>query len=202
MLRLLALLFVLAGVVRADDAEPILANGDFSDGLAHWHGPLRDPDEQLDGSRGAGAMVKLQPDGWSIVVHDFNLPAAGDYKLVVTLELTAGAQTSTYIPDYLHIRDRVGFNTKSDPDGQAGAWVLAITDLQALENPYWTPPSPKAGAGPRTYTFALKGLDATHPQTLKLGFPIGSGTFHLISARIVPASVATPTSPLDAAVTQ
>jgi hypothetical protein len=198
MLRVLAFLLLAAGAsVRADDAEPILSNGDFADGLAHWFGDIQAPPDEADGSRGAGASIKLQHETWSLATHEFDLPA-GTFKLHVTLEIEPSTRFSTELTDYMHIQAKANFAVKNtDPDAEPGQWLAIVNDPTADTSLYWeiTPSRP---SGKQSYTFTISGVDPNDRQTLILAFPPGKGEVRILSASIVPENApAPPTSLFD-----
>jgi hypothetical protein len=196
--RLVALIFLAAiAGARADDAPPILSNGDFSDGLNHWYGDIHAPPDNDDGTPGTGATIKLQRETWSIATHEFDLPP-GTYKLHVTFELEPLTKFSTELTDYMHIAAKANFTVKnSDPDAQPGQWLAIVNDPAAGTALYWEV-DPTQPTGKQSYTFTLRDINPQNRQTLMLAFPPGKGEVHLVSASIVPETApAPPTTPFD-----
>lgn len=107
------LLLVLTWPLRADVG---IQNGDFSDGISHWHGDGRAPadfatDNPLqaqDPTTSKGMIIPLKHSTWCRAEQDFTT-GSGNGELTVTYMVSADLAFSTNADDYTNMPQQLGW---------------------------------------------------------------------------------------------
>ena len=182
---LLALVCVLP--LRADEC---LQNGDFTDGISHWHGNGRSPadyasDNPLEASdpfTSKGLIVPLKHVFWSKVAQDFTGKIANGV-LSVTFKLSSDFAFSAKPDDYLNVPSQLGWGWQSF-NTPPGDWLIFISALGNTKGNYYLI-APKTGSSdPQTFQFKVGILTPLEEQTITLAFPPGTGTVVVLNVSI------------------
>jgi hypothetical protein len=181
------LILVCALPLRADEC---LQNGDFADGITHWHGDGRSPtdyasDNPLQSSdplTSKGLILPLKHVFWSKVAQDFKGTIANG-MLTVTYKLSPDFALSDKPTDYTNIPAQLGWGWKTF-NTPPGDWLIFISALGDTKGMYYTM-KPKLGSSdPQTYHFKVGGLTPLDEQTITLAIPPGAGTMVMLNVSI------------------
>ncbi len=174
--------------LRADDNW--LENGDFSDGITHWHGDARSPadyasDNPLQASdpfTSKGLIIPLKHTSWAKVAQDFRGKIATGY-LTITYMVSPDLAFSDKMEDYTNIPNQLGWGWKSF-DTKQGSWMVFVSALGDTKGVYYTM-KPKLGASaPQTVRIPVHELTPLEEQTLTLAFPPGTGTVVVLNVAL------------------
>ena len=95
MKTLFVLFLLMGGSIAFADDENLLRNGDFSSGIAEWHGDCHGIGSATDDTGAtSGIIVKLRSSEWTKVTQDFD-GKAGNYLLTVVYTLGSGTTFSS-----------------------------------------------------------------------------------------------------------
>jgi hypothetical protein len=182
------LLFLLIASYTAVSADDCIENGDFSAGLQHWRGDVRDSaetDGALDSAPTAGVLVPLRAHEWTMAQQEIRVNV-GTYKLHVTISPSADLHFSDQYADYIDFPQKMGYTPHLPTDASTGEWAIVVADTDDSSLVTWTTflthPS-----GSQSYTFTIKGLDPSHGHILNIAFPPGSGSVTLQHVSMAPA---------------
>jgi len=189
MRKLAFVLIVFASTItlRADNW---LQNGDFSDGITHWHGDARSPadfasDNPLQGSdpfTSRGLIVPLKHVSWSKVAQDFRGKIASGF-LTITYRVSPDLTFSDKADDYTDVPNQLGWGWKSF-NTPPGAWMVFISAMGDTKGTYYKIP-PKLGSGtPQTIRLKVNELTPLEDQTLTFAFPPGNGTVVILNVAL------------------
>jgi len=178
------LVLALAFPLRADNW---LQNGDFVDGISHWHGDGRSPadyasDNPLQSSdpfTSKGLIIPLKHVAWAKVAQDFKGKIASGV-LTVTFKVSPDLAFSDKFDDYTNIPEHLGWGWQSfgTPPGD---WLIFISAHGDTTGNYFTV-KPKTGfSDTQTYQVRLRALTPLEEQTITLAFPPGTGTVVILS---------------------
>ncbi len=186
--------FALAALILAY-AFPVwgqeaLQNGDFADGITHWHGEGRSPadfasDNPLQASdplTSKGLIVPLKHTQWSKVAQDFRGHLTTGV-LTVAFKVSPDFAFSDKPEDYSNVPSQLGWGWK--PFGTPpGSWLLFISALGDTKGTYY-PIKTKTGASDvQGFKFKITGLTPLDEQTITLAFPPGNGTIVILNVSI------------------
>jgi hypothetical protein len=173
----------LALPLRADVG---IQNGDFSDGISHWHGDARSPaDFASDNPMAApdpitskGMIIPLKHTAWSKVEQDFD-PGAGTVFLTVTYMFSPDLVFSTKDEDYKGMPDHLGWGWKTF-DIPTGSWMLGYNDSTGTKGMH---DGIKLGGTPgKPQTIRLKIQTDPHDKTtFTIAIPPGTGDFIILN---------------------
>jgi hypothetical protein len=184
----------------------ILANGDFADGAAHWHG---DGNGSADGGAGdaaallnptttQGLVIHLLPTKWTKIYQTFNthenaLNYVVTYKTSADCVFSNDAMVSNVTPSVL--RDLTGTLFRSPIHLEQGSWLLMVYDPAQLSMTYseLKPAIGKPDAQTTTGTFPK--LVAHEEKAIYLAFPPGEGTITLLKVQLVSTNASPDSSP-------
>jgi hypothetical protein len=175
-------------------AGECLQNGDFTDGIAHWHGNGRSsadyasdsPLEATDPFTSKGLIVPLKHVFWNKVSQDFTGKIASGV-LSVTFKLSPDLAFSAKTDDYLNIPSQLGWGwqTFNTPPGN---WLVFISALGNTKGNYYLI-TPKTGSSdPQTFQCKVETLTPLEEQTITLAFPPGMGTVVVLNVSITDAN--------------
>jgi hypothetical protein len=181
--------------LRADNA---LQNGDFSDGISHWHGDARSPaDFASDNPMAAsdpftskGMIIPLKHSMWTTVSQDFKVTNPSS-SLAITYMTSTDAAFSTKEEDYAEVPHSFGIDFfQVAKKTVTNVWYAVIypTEGDAPKESIggmmaFTPPT--SHGQPSTVT--VKDVKRVTPglgYTLTLAFPPGTGTVVILNASI------------------
>jgi hypothetical protein len=177
---------------RAD----ILANGNFSDGTAHWRG---DGHDLSDGS--PGIIIQLDPSKWTQISQTFNtrenaldfsvsFQTSSDFSLSTDPNSTIGNILS--IAD---LADMTGTRFKNSIHVDSGLWLLMVVDPAEAMMTYYKIKTKPGSTDVQTTKNAVPRLVAHENKTIFLAFPPGQGTITLLNIALTPTAVSTSSSP-------
>jgi hypothetical protein len=178
-------------------ANDILANGNFVDGTAHWHGDAHastDWDNQ-------GIVIQLSPSKWTKISQTFNtketvLDFSITYKTSPDCSFSDAAKGTTLSVDDLISLTEIRF--KDPIHLKLGSWFLMINDPSSNppQGTYFTIQPKLKLADAQTVTGSVPKLAAHEEKTVFLAFPPGQGTITLLHVALTPTGAAsTPASP-------
>jgi len=168
-------------------ADNWLDNGDFTDGIAHWHGDGRSPadftsDNPLQSSdpfTSKGLIIPLKHVSWVKVAQDFKGKIASGF-LTITYMVSPDLAFSTKPDDYTNIPSHLGWGWQSF-NTPPGDWIVFISALGDTKGGYYTM-EPKTGSStPQTVRVQVNELTPLEKQTLTLAFPPGTGTLVILN---------------------
>ena len=171
-------------------ADNWLENGDFADGITHWHGDARSPaDFASDNPMAApdpftskGLIIPLKHVSWAKVAQDFKGRIASGI-LTVTYMVSPDLTFSDKPDDYANIPEKLGWGWQAF-NTPPGEWLIFIDDLNTTSGRYRLL-KPKLGSSePQTYRTKVSGLTPLEDKTITLAFPPGSGTVVILSVSL------------------
>jgi hypothetical protein len=162
-------------------ADNWLENGDFSDGINHWHGDARSPadfasDNPLQASdafTSKGLIVPLKHVAWAKVAQDFKGKIASGI-LTITYMVSPDLAFSDKPDDYTNIPNQLGWGWRSF-NTKPGDWMVFVSALGDTQGAYYTIPPKLGSSTPQTIRIKLDKLTPLEEQTLTLAFPPGTG---------------------------
>jgi len=164
-------------------ADNWLQNGDFIDGISHWHGDGRAPADysadnplaKSDPFTSKGLIIPLKHTAWAKVAQDFKGKIAGGI-LTITYMVSPDLAFSTKPEDYANMPNHIGYDQWQPFDTPPGQWVVFISDFGSSRGMY-SMIKPKLGSSdPQTYREQITGLTPLEAKTIALAFPPGTGT--------------------------
>jgi hypothetical protein len=194
-MKALALFILLAFASVVSLQADILANGDFSDGHAHWKGDAQDPDTGGDltanPSSNAGVIIKLKKDKWTKIYQSFS---THEKKLRYTITFTLGAD---YSPEAHPVVSDMGPSAGLDDiDGvypyygysYRGNWMCIAAQGGFGRASFSLRPDPTK-TGSQSLTGLISGPPDEHDDMIIVfAFPPGEGTINLTKIELVGAS--------------
>jgi hypothetical protein len=185
---LFALLVVACALpLRADNC---LQNGDFTDGITHWHGDGRSPadyasDNPLQSSdpfTSKGLIIPLKHVFWTKVQQDFKSKAAS-VVLSITYKLSPDLAFSEKPDDYVNIPEHLGWGWVSFNAPPKG-WLIDITEVDSVHGTHGFIKPALGSSDAQTYQTRMTGLKPLADNTLTLAFPPGTGTVVILNVSI------------------
>jgi len=185
---LVALVFALALPLRADNW---LENGDFTDGLSHWHGGGRSPadfasDNPLQASdpfTSKGLIIPLKHLDWTKVAQDFKGKSASGV-MTITYMVSNDFAFSDKDDDYKNMPDHIGYDAWAAFNTLPGNWVVFLSDFGSSHGTYYEI-KPKLGStGVQTFHARIIGLTPLADKTITLAFPPGTGMLVVLSVSL------------------
>ena len=194
-MKALALFVLVAFVSVLSLRADILANGDFSDGHAHWKGDAQDPDTGGDlsanPSTNAGVIIKLKKDKWTKIYQRFS---THEKKLQYTITFTLGAD---YAPDLHPVESNMyGSPGLDDIEGvypyygyeNGGNW-MCITAQGGFGRASFSLHPDLKKTGSQSVSGVVAGPPDEHDDmTIVFAFPPGEGSITLTKIELVGAS--------------
>ncbi len=190
-MKKLTLALLLLAAFNHVQADNLLQNGDFSDGIAHWYGSCRTPadmtsdDSSYQNPGSANALVvKLRNGDWTKVTQDFETKP-GVITLSVTYVLSPDLKFSQRPDDYANTTGAIGFTAWRSFSTEVGQWVVMMCDLAAGHANVFTINGKQTGA-PQTFTASFNGKSG-EKKNLCLAFPPGQGFVTLQNIALTPS---------------
>jgi hypothetical protein len=187
-LAMTLLAFALALPLHADN---LLQNGDFTDGITHWHGDGRSPadfasDNPLASSdpfTSKGLIIPLKHLDWTKVAQDFKGKSASGV-MTITYMVSPDLAFSTKPDDYVNMPDHIGYDAWQAFNTPPGQWIVFLSDFGSAHGTYYEI-KPKLGSSDvQTYREPVRGLTPFEDKTITLAFPPGSGTLVILSVSL------------------
>jgi hypothetical protein len=172
-------------------ADNWLQNGDFSDGITHWHGDGRSPadfasDNPLEASdpfTAKGLIVPIKHLDWTKVAQDFKGKIATGV-LRITFKVSPDLTFSDKPEDYLNMPNHIDYNNWRPFNTPPGQWVVLISDF-STDFVYYYPIKTKVGSSDvQTLEAPVRGLTPLGDKTMTLAFPPGTGTIVILSVAL------------------
>ena len=185
-MKLLTFTFLALALVLPVRADVGIQNGDFSDGISHWHGDGRSPADfasdnpmaQADPLTSKGMIIPLKHTAWTKVEQDFTT-GTGTGILTITFMISPDLTFSTRPDDYSGVPQKLGWGWKPF-DIPAGSWMLNFNDSTGTKGMH---DAIKLGGAPGTPQAVKMKLKA-QPQdktTLTIAIPPGTGNFIVLN---------------------
>jgi hypothetical protein len=181
------LVLACALTLRADEA---LQNGDFSDGIDHWHGDARSPadfasDNPLQASdpfTAKGLIVPLKHVSWSKVAQDFRGKLASGF-VTISCKVSPDFAFSDKPDDYANVPNQLGWGWQSF-NTPPGAFLIFISAQGDTKGTYYLVKAKTGSSAPQAFRFKVNGLTPLEDQTITLAFPPGTGTIVVLNVSI------------------
>lgn len=188
---LLLLLLSTALTARADNW---IANGDFSNGMAHWRGHAStpadlassDPFAKPDPFLSQGLIIQLKHLDWAKLEQDFRTKSSTLY-LAVTYKVSPDLAFSTKTEDYINVPAHINYGHYQPFNLSTGNWMVFLADLGGTHGTYFYLTPKTGGSDPQTFHGKLTGLVPYADKTLCLAFPPGTGTIVLLNVSLTDA---------------
>lgn len=174
-------------------AENWIQNGDFTDGITHWHGDARspadfagsDPFAKPDPFTSKGMIIPLKKIRWVKVQQDFKGKLSSGV-LSITYMLSQDVSFSDKQEDYTNIPEHIDFSGWKQFNMAPGEWMAMITDFGTVMGQYYKlKPEIRPGpAIPQTYRLKISGLTPLENKTITLAFPPGKGIVVLLNVSL------------------
>jgi len=188
-----ALLFALAALactlpLRADNW---VQNGDFIDGITHWHGDGRAPADfasdnpmaKPDPFTSKGLIIPLKHTVWAKVAQDFKGKSASGV-LSITYMVSPDLTFSSKPDDYVNVPDHIGYDAWLPFNTPPGRWVIFISDFGSSRGEYYTIKPVLGSSNVQTYRAKVGGLTPLEDKTISLVFPPGTGNLVILSVSL------------------
>ena len=184
---LLTLALALTSPLQADDG---IQNGDFTDGITHWHGDGRSPADfasdnpmaPADPLTSKGLIIPLKHTAWSKVAQDFR-SKTGTGTLSITFIESPDLTFSTKPEDYQNMPSQLGWGWKTF-DIPPGCWMVSVNDSTGTVG-FHSGVKPDGAPGTvHTFRVSMKGKpDDTN--TLTICIPPGTGNFIVLNVSLI-----------------
>lgn len=196
LLLLVGFLFLATSSLRAG----ILANGDFSDGIAHWKGDCRvgDSGGSLPAYSDRGGIIFPLANKWTKIYQTFDTRETG-LKVTIHYSTTPDyktGQASTGTPGAISFPINMGITSilsditklrfQDGPGGGAAShltpddWLVVLVD-SASNIVKYVIIKPTPGKDEQTIVATLPDIVAHEDKTFYLAFPPGAGSVNIIS---------------------
>ena len=172
-------------------ADNWLENGDFADGIDHWHGegqtpaafsndnPLDKPDPLMS----KGLIFPLKPSNWKKAWQDFRGKLSSGV-MTVTYMVSPDLVFSTKPEDYKNVPNHIGYNEWKSFDVPQGNWVIFLSDFGSLHGTIYPVPPQGTPGTVQTFKAPVSGLTPMEDKTITLTFPPGKVTIVILSVSI------------------
>ena len=185
-------------------ATNFLLNGDFIDGVGHWYGDARTPqDFAQDNAQQAadpfyskGVIIPLKDMSWSKFAQDFQGDIEGGI-ITVTYQLSPNLAFSEKPEKYQNVPYEINYSGWKPFQITPGKWMLFIADFGSSRGTYY-PIKPKAGSGVQTIRCMAKNLTPHEDKTLTLAFPPGTGNVVILQVSVEGKGSKAPANDPDA----
>lgn len=191
MLKKIALsLLILAGILPLH-ADNLIQNGDFTDGITHWHGDAQgpadfapaNPFDKPDPFTSKGLIVTLKDNRWRKVAQDFTGKITGGV-LTITFMVSPDLAFSASGADYVGVPHKIGYDGWAPFNTTAGAFVFLISDFGS-STIWYNSVTPELGSSKvQTIKDKLTSLTPKEDKTITLAFPPGKGTIVILSVTL------------------
>ena len=170
-------------------AQNVIENGDFTDGITHWHGDCRSPADfasdtpfaKPDPLTSKGLIIPVKHSAWSKVSQDFK-SKTGAGTLTITYLVSPDLAFSTKDEDYDNMPEHLGWGWKSFKI-PTGSWMISLNDSTGLSGYHYAIKASGAPGAPQTCTLTLKATP-NDKNTLTICIPPGAGTFVLLNVSV------------------
>ena len=165
--------------IRAD--EP-LQNGDFSDGITHWHGDARSPadfanDNPLQASdpfTAKGLIMPLKHTLWTKAEQEFT-PHISDGVLKISYKVSPDFALSTIADDYANPSGALGWGWKQFKT-PPGSWLIFFSSNGGTKGHYYEVKPQPGNAAVQTIQVKVGQMTPGDENTITLAMPPGTGT--------------------------
>ena len=172
-------MLALALPLRADDEA--LQNGDFVDGITHWHGDglspadfaSADPFQASDAFRSKGLILPLKHTLWTKEQQDFRTHFTAGV-LRISYKVSKDFALSDNPADYANPSAALGWGWalfKTPP----GSWLIFFSSQSGTQGHYYTV-QPKTTGDVQSCEVKVDRMAAGDDQTITLAMPPGAGT--------------------------
>jgi hypothetical protein len=187
LLALACLALAAALPLRADEA---IQNGDFADGITHWHGDARSPadfasDNPLQASdplTAKGLIIPLKHTLWAKCEQDFTTKFATGV-LRISYKVSPDFALSTKTDDYANPSGALGWGWKEFAT-PPGAFLIFFTSGGGTKGHYYEFRPKQGFAGVQTATVKVDQMAPGDEQTLTLALPPGLGTIIFLGVSV------------------
>lgn len=172
-------------------ADNLIQNSDFSEGIDHWHGNGQapadfkpaDPFAAPDPLTSKGMIITLKNKDWTKVAQDFKGKASTGV-LTITYAVSPDLAFSTKAEDYVNMPGHIDYNGWRAFNTRQGEWVAFLSDFGSSHGTYYMI-KPKLGAStPQTMKMNIKAMTPLEDKTITLAFPPGSGLVVILNVEL------------------
>ncbi|MCE0483944.1 MAG: hypothetical protein LV479_06870 [Methylacidiphilales bacterium] len=186
----LSLILFLAALLPLH-AENWLQNGDFSDGIDHWHGSglapsdvaPANPFDPPDPFTSKGLIIQLKPSHWQKVAQDFKGKLANGV-LTISYMVSPDLAFSTKPDDYVNMPGQIDYNGWQAFNTPHGAWVLFLSDFGSSRGHYYTITPQLGSSKVQTLNLPVQDMTPYEDKTITLAFPPGKGTIVFLNVQL------------------
>jgi len=188
-------LFLLIAASTVFARADILANGNFSDGTAHWKG------DGIASSDPLGITIQLDPAKWTKIFQTFNTgEEALDFNVSYVpssdCSLTSGPERlSGRFLSKVDLKQMLGVLVAAPIKLKPRSWLVLIVDPAGNECHYANISVAAGATGVLGANGTLRTLAAHEEKTLYLVFPPGDGTVTVQSISLSPRTASAPVAP-------
>ncbi len=176
-------------------ADNWIVNGDFTDGITHWHGDGRSPADLASGNAMAtpdpftskGLIIPLKHMSWTKVAQDFKGKIASGV-MTITYMVSPDLAFSDKAQDYQNMPDHIGYDAWAAFNTPPGQWIVFISDFGSAHGTYYEIKPKLGSSNPQTFQARVKGLTPLEEKTITLAFPPGTGTIVILGVTMTDSS--------------
>jgi hypothetical protein len=205
-MKKLVLILLIGCPFSSSRANDILANGDFSQGVAHWKGDAKslstDPDLMDPAARNdttpslAGILIPMQ-SRWAKISQVFNTKeTALDFTITYKTSSDVAFSDASAFPVTKTLQSLIGIPFQNSSETIAPkSWLVILMD-PASRTATYIPFQPTLGSrDPQTATGSIPKLVAHEEKTFYIAFPPGQGTVTLLKVMLTPTQSTMEKSP-------
>ena len=189
----LQLILLLGLCLASAKANDILANGDFTDGKAHWKGDVFDSSADTSSSPtdAQGLTVQLNGSKWTKVFQIFNTrESALDFSLTYKTSSDCSFKPVTQLT-IADLFDVIGLRFVESLNTRPGNILIMMVDPAQNMMRYTEAKAVLGSPDPQAIKGTIPELVAHEEKTLYITLPPGTGTVTLLNVALNPSN-ATP----------
>jgi hypothetical protein len=197
-----AFMLLVAGLAALPlHATNFILNSDFTDGVGHWYGDGRTPEDFArdnnlqtpDAFYSKGVILPLKDVAWTKFAQDFQGNIEGG-TITIAYKLSPNCTFSDKPEYYENVPHQINYDGWKKFGINPGKWMLFIADFGSAHGTYW-PLKAKTGSDVQAMRFKITGLTAHEDKTITLAFPPGTGSVVLLHISVDTAGDAAPPPP-------
>jgi len=183
--------FLVLGSLMRMNADEVLKNSDFSDGITDWHGNGQAPSDFAPASPldppspygTTGLIVVLKPHEWTKIVQEFRTQYS-TLIMDVAYKLSSDYAPSSTDADYQNVPHQVGFDHWRPFNANPGGWVAMVSDFDKERLTFFKIKPNAGGADQQEFKGKIQALVPENEKTICLAFPPGTGAIILLKVSL------------------
>jgi hypothetical protein len=172
-------------------ADNWVQNGDFADGITHWHGDGRAPADfagdnpmaKPDPFTSQGLIIPLKHVFWTKVAQDFKGKIASG-MMTITYMVSPDLAFSGKPDDYANMPEQIHYDGWKPFNTPPGEWIVFIADFGSAHGTYYMIKPTLGSSNPQTFRARVTGLTPLEDKTITLAFPPGTGTVVILNVSL------------------